>query len=149
MSFYQPSYKLKNRVILAPYEDSMFPFLINTQSLRLLSLFWLTLKLTSFCWIWNVVEMESNSILMHLAFIHAVECISYCSFPWLCGSPLCKYTTYFFTLLLMDIWVAFPSLAILNKTAMIVLTHVFWYKIYFFFLGNVPWSRIALVHTAK
>lgn len=30
MSFYQPSHKLKNRVILAPFEDSIFPFLITT-----------------------------------------------------------------------------------------------------------------------
>lgn len=82
MSFYQPSHKLKNRVILAPFEDSMFPFLITTQSLRLLSLFWLTLPLTSSCWSWNLCR---NGIqwytLMHLAFIHAVECISLLFFP--------------------------------------------------------------------
>lgn len=99
-----------------------------------------------------ILELCSNGIqwytLMHLASIHLVACINHYSFPLLCGIPLCKYSTYFSTLLLMDIWVPFQSLAILNKTAMIVLTHVFWY-IQFFLLGNMPRNRITLVHTAK
>lgn len=70
---------------------------------------------------------------MDLASIHVGSVVIHCSFPLQYGVPLCKYTTYFFTLLLKVIWVAFKSLIILNKTAMIVLAHVFWYM--HFFLG--------------
>lgn len=71
--------------------------------------------------------------LIHLASIHVGPFISHCSFPLLCRIPLCKYAT-FFSLLLMNIWVAFQSLAILNKTAMIVLARVFWY------VYSFPWE---------
>lgn len=149
MSLQQPPCRLKNRTILAPYKDFMCLFLISTCSLRLLSLLWLILPPISFCWSWSFAEMESIGILLciwrpsmlpHASAIVLFHC--YVEFH-------CVNTPHIFLLCHWWIFGLFYSLWPFWIKQLWLFLHMCFGTYIFPPLGNVPRSRIALVHTAK
>ena len=102
-------------------------------------------------------ECNINKITLHVLFYFTYYVCEGYSFWYLAVVPyfsflcnmLLQFTSIYLPVLLMNIWIFSCIFAIINKAAMKVLRHVFWWIYSLIFLGYIPRNKVTLLNFSR